>query len=169
MFELNDKKLPCLKATLALATSLILVVGCSSDGPTSIASDPQTVQNQEETTLQLTPRPTVFQPLFVTGQAGEIVEFSGFGFSGVSQVVFRDRTSGVEATAQFTIVSNTELEVVIPNGVTVGIVQINSGSRSVSRLFRVQPGPSPMPTATPTPTPTPTATPTPTPSANSYS
>ncbi|NJK64324.1 MAG: hypothetical protein HC921_17970, partial [Synechococcaceae cyanobacterium SM2_3_1] len=155
----NRQTLRLVAVTVSLSTLVsLLALSCGTDGPTNIASNPQSV-SENDSSLQLTTRPVIMEPLFVFGEEGDRVRFEGTGFSNVTRVVFIDRTTRARRQANFSIVTDNVLLVTIPSDITAGIIQISSSFNAAYRGFRILPDSFPtFPTATPTVTPTATPT-----------
>jgi hypothetical protein len=69
-----------------------------------------------------------------SGRAGKSIEFLGQGFTGTTAVSF----NGTAAT--FTVMSDTYLTAVVPNGATTGFVTVMTpgGTLTSNKEFRVQ-------------------------------
>jgi uncharacterized repeat protein (TIGR03803 family) len=77
---------------------------------------------------------SILPPLTV-GKVGKTIEILGQGFTGTSSVSFNG------ASANFTVVSDTYLTAVVPNGALTGFVTVNtlSGNLTSNKKFRVTP------------------------------
>ncbi len=135
-------KLAVVSTSLSLATTLALLsAGCGSGGSGQVSTLPdtsltQTEISQDQSTLQVTTRPVIYQPLLVVGNPGSQILLTGTGFSNVVSVIFFDRTTRARVEADFRILGDNRLAVEIPDDVTAGFIQVRTPFNAAVRGFR---------------------------------
>ena len=133
----------------------------ATTGEISVTTPGGTAMSATDFTVTLAPPPCILMSFLPTsGPVGTVVTLIGSGFSGVTAITF----NGIPALV-FTVVSDTQLLVIVPAGATTGTIAVTTpGGTAISATnFATAPTPVTTPTPVPTPTPTPTLTPTPTP------
>ncbi len=145
-------------STLVLAgvCAGFMVTACGSESTPIAALDPGQTTN---TSLQVTTRPVIYSPRRVNGnlrrsQPGETVTFEGTGFANVTTVTFQGGLGGNDdVEAEFSIASDNQLLVTIPEDAASGLIQISTGFNAAYRRYIAPIEIEPLPSPTPTPTP----------------
>ncbi len=136
---------------LASGAVSLLMVACGSDNVSvsSVVPAPDLLQEEsvliEGIGLQVdTPdliRPVIYSPGVVNGnrflsRPGSTVIFTGTGFTGVISVTFLGGLGNSDnAEAEFSIASDNQLLVTIPEDARTGLIRLSTGTTTASRFY----------------------------------